>query len=78
MKIGYCRVSTKEQNPDLQLRALKKAGCKTIYTDKDSGAFRKRIYLQRCLKELKASLNEFRTEAEPLAREVIAVMRGDK
>jgi DNA invertase Pin-like site-specific DNA recombinase len=53
MKIGYCRVSTKEQNPDLQLHALKKAGCKTIYTDKDSGAFRKRVYLERCLKELK-------------------------
>ena len=54
MKIGYCRVSTKEQNHDLQLRALKKAGCKTIYTDKDSGTVRKRIYLERCLKELKA------------------------
>jgi DNA invertase Pin-like site-specific DNA recombinase len=54
MKIGYCRVSTKEQNPDLQLRALKKAGCKTIYTDKESGALRKRTYLDRCLKELKA------------------------
>src|SRR5438132_9295738 len=54
MKIGYCRVSTKEQNPDLQLRALKKAGCKTIYTDRGSGAFRKRTYLERCLKELKA------------------------
>jgi DNA invertase Pin-like site-specific DNA recombinase len=53
MKIGYCRVSTKEQNPDLQLRALKKAGFQTIYTDKDSGAFRQRIYLGRCLKELK-------------------------
>ncbi len=53
MKIGYCRVSTKEQNPDLQLRALKKAGCKTIYTDKGSGAFRMRVYLERCLKELK-------------------------
>ncbi len=54
MKIGYCRVSTKEQNPDLQLRALKKAGCKTIYTDKESGMLRKRTYLERCLKELKA------------------------
>jgi Resolvase, N terminal domain len=54
MKIGYCRVSTKEQNPDLQLRALKKAGCKTIYTDKESGTVRKRTYLDRCLKELKA------------------------
>ena len=38
----------------MQLLALKKVGCKTIYTDKDSGAFRKRIYLARCLKELKA------------------------
>lgn len=54
MDIGYCRVSTKEQNPDLQLRALKKAGCKTIYTDKESGTLRKRTYLERCLKELKA------------------------
>lgn len=53
MKIGYCRVSTKEQNPDLQLRALKKAGCKTIYTDKESGTLRKRTSLDRCLKALK-------------------------
>ncbi len=54
MNIGYCRVSTKDQNPDVQLRALKKAGCRTIYTDKDSGTFRKRVYLERCLKELQA------------------------
>ena len=54
MKIGYCRVSTKEQNPDLQFRALQKAGCKTIYTDKESGTIRKRTYLERCLKDLKA------------------------
>src|SRR5713101_8405138 len=54
MKIGYCRVSPKDQNPDVQLRALKKAGCRTIYTDKDSGTFRKRVYLERCLKELQA------------------------
>src|SRR5713101_3032890 len=53
MQIGYCRVSTEDQNPDLQLRALKKAGCKTIYTDKVSGTVRKRTYLERCLKELK-------------------------
>jgi hypothetical protein len=33
---------------------LKKAGCKTIYTDKESGTLRKRTYLERCLKELKA------------------------
>lgn len=39
MKIGYARVSTDEQNLDLQHRALKKAGCEIIYDDQGiSGA----------------------------------------
>jgi DNA invertase Pin-like site-specific DNA recombinase len=43
MKYGYCRVSTDDQNPALQLAALKKAGCKTIFKDEGiSGATRNR------------------------------------
>ena len=38
MKIGYARISTREQNADLQIDALKKAGCEKIYTDTASGA----------------------------------------
>jgi DNA invertase Pin-like site-specific DNA recombinase len=39
MKIGYVRVSTEEQNLDLQIEALTEAGCDRIITDQaQSGA----------------------------------------
>jgi DNA invertase Pin-like site-specific DNA recombinase len=53
VKYGYARVSTDDQTPALQLAALKKAGCKTIFKDDGlSGATIKRPALLRCLKKL--------------------------
>lgn len=49
MLIGYARVSTEDQNPDLQLKALKAAGCKKVFIEKASGAQRERPELSAAL-----------------------------
>jgi DNA invertase Pin-like site-specific DNA recombinase len=54
-KIGYARVSTDEQNLDLQRQALAAAGCAVIHEDRGiSGARTERAGLARALAELDA------------------------
>ena len=54
MRLGYARVSTVDQNPELQIDALKNAGCERIYTDHASGSSRKRPELDRLFDSLRA------------------------
>lgn len=53
MKIGYARISTKEQNLDLQTDALKQDGCEKIYTEIMSGAKADRPKLQELVNNLR-------------------------
>ena len=53
MLIGYARVSTLDQDPALQLDALKVGGCERVFVEKASGA-------QRDRPELKAAMDFLR------------------
>ncbi len=54
MKIGYDRVSTLDQDPELQIDALKYARCKRIYTEYVGGNARKRPQYDRLFDSLRA------------------------
>lgn len=51
-KIGYVRVSTKDQNLDLQLETLKEAGCEKVYSEHKSG-IKARLELAEAIKYLR-------------------------
>lgn len=53
MKIGYARVSTHDQNLDLQRDALDKAGCTKIFVDEISGTVAQRAGLEKAKEVLR-------------------------
>jgi DNA invertase Pin-like site-specific DNA recombinase len=73
MKFGYARISTKDQNFDLQLDALVKVGVekKNIYTDVSSGAKSERKGLDSLLGKLREGDVLIVWKLERIARSVI-------
>jgi DNA invertase Pin-like site-specific DNA recombinase len=53
MLVGYARVSTLDQNPQMQIDALKQAGCERLYVEKASGAHRDRPELKAALEYMR-------------------------
>ena len=53
MKIGYARVSTKDQNLDLQIEALEEVGCEKIYQEKISVATKNRPELDKMIEQFR-------------------------
>lgn len=49
VKIGYARVSTNEQNPELQITALEAADCARIFVDKVSAVGKERPAFEKAL-----------------------------
>ncbi len=54
MKIGYARVSTDDQNLDLQTDLLRKDGCDKVFMEKMTGKVGSRPVLTRLLGQLRA------------------------
>jgi DNA invertase Pin-like site-specific DNA recombinase len=71
MRIGYARVSSSGQSLDVQLEALERAGCKKIYSEKESASSRqKRIELERAIGDLREGDELLVTRLDRLARSV--------
>lgn len=68
MKVGYARVSTKDQTLDVQLSRLAGAGCELFFEEKISGAARKRPQLEAMLAQLRKDDVIVITKLDRLAR----------
>lgn len=67
-KIGYARVSTKDQNLDSQIDTLTEHGCERIYSEKASGRKYKRTELDNCLDYLRDGDTLIITKLDRLGR----------
>lgn len=70
MLVGYARVSTQDQRPELQRDALQAAGCERIFEEKASGAQRERPQLKAALEYMRAADTLVIWKLDRLARSV--------
>ena len=72
MKVGYARVSSVDQNLDVQLETLKSFGCEKIYQEKVSGTSTQgRDELKECLEYVREGDELVITRIDRLARSVL-------
>jgi DNA invertase Pin-like site-specific DNA recombinase len=69
-KIGYARVSTRDQNLDGQLDLLRAAGCERIFEDKESGVSEKRPGWDRLMEYVRPGDSIVVTEISRMTRSV--------
>lgn len=70
MLVGYARVSTHDQNPELQLDALEKVACEKVYIEKASGAQRDRPELKAAIDYMRAGDTLVVWKLDRLARSI--------
>lgn len=75
MLVGYARVSTMDQNPALQMDALRAAGCEKIFTEKASGSHRDRPQLNAALEFLREGDTLVVWKLSRLARSLTQVIK---
>ena len=75
MKVGYARVSTREQTLDTQLARLADAGCELFFEEKISGAAKKRPQLETMLAQLRKGDVVVITKLDRLARSTAELLR---
>ena len=72
MKVGYARVSSVDQNLDVQLETLKSFGCEKIYQEKVSGTSTQgRDELKECIEFVREGDELVITRIDRLARSVL-------
>src|ERR1700759_1195487 len=75
MRLGYARVSTGDQNLDVQCQRLSAAGCEKLFEEKISGARRNRPKLERLIEQLRKGDILMVTRLDRLARSTSELLR---